>query len=149
MKVLLTTDVKGLGLAGEVKDVKPGYGQNFLIKKNMAKNATPEVLENYQNELKLKNEKHSKDIDEANKLKEMIEAGKWTIKHKVGANGHLIGTITNKEIAAVMQAQGIQLDKKQIHIDQKIKTVGIFEADCKLGFGVHATISLDIIEEIK
>ncbi len=148
MKVLLIKDVKALGLAGEIKEVKPGYGQNFLIKKGFAKNATTEVVKEFEENKKLQMAQKAQNIAEANRFKDMIESSKYTIRHKIGANGHLIGGITNKEVAAVLASSDIIIDKKNITIKEKIKTIGIYEADCKLGFGIHATATLDVIEEI-
>ena len=148
MKVLLIKDVKGLGKIGEVKDVKDGYGKNFLIGKGHARHATTEVLEQWEQGVLVRAENEAKDVKEANDIKEKIESSKFTIKHKIGANGHLIGTITNKEISLELNACGIEIDKKQIHLDMKIKTVGIYKVDCKLGHGIHATITIDVIEDI-
>lgn len=148
MEVLLIKDVKGLGKAGEVKEVKDGYGKNFLIGKGFALHATNEVLNKHKAQEKKKAEVEAQEIADAKVLAEKIEATKFTIKHKVGANGHLIGSVTNKEIAESISAQlNVELDKKQVHLDNKIKTEGIFEADCKLGHGVHATIKVDVIAE--
>jgi len=148
MKVLLIKDVESLGKAGEVKEVKPGYGQNFLIKKGLAKQATDEVMLQWKKDQAEIQAKLESEIATANEIKEKIDSFKFTIKHKVGANGHLIGSVTNKEVSAVMKDQaGIELDKKQIHLETKIKSVGIFKADCKLGHGIHATATIDVIEE--
>ena len=147
MKVLLIKDVKGLGKTGEVKEVKDGYGKNFLIGKGHAKHATPEVLEEWEAEQQRLKDIEDAEIAAANELKEKIESSKFTIKHKVGANGHLIGSVTNKEIATELNKFDIEIDKKQIHLDTKIKTPGIFNADCKLGHGIHATVTIDVIEE--
>jgi len=149
MKVLLIKDVKSLGKTGEVKEVKDGYGKNFLIGKGFARHATPEVLEQWEQGMIVRAENEAKEVKEANDNKEKIEATKFTITHKVGANGHLIGTITNKEIALELKKFGIDVDKKQIHLDTKIKTVGIYKVDCKLGNGIHANITIDVIEDIK
>ena len=146
MKVLLIKDVKSLGKVGEVKEVKDGYGKNFLIGKGFAKHATPEVLEEWEKEQSNLKIILEAEIKEANDIKEKINSFKFTVKHKVGANGHLIGSVTNKEIAQTLQNAKINVDKKQISLKSKIKTIGIFEADCKLGHGVHATIVIDIIE---
>jgi large subunit ribosomal protein L9 len=146
MKVLLIKDVKGLGKIGEVKEVKPGYGQNFLIKKGFARNATPEVLEAWKQGEIVRAKHEAKELKEANDAKEKIESAVFTIAHKVGANGHLIGTITNKEIAMELNKFDINIDKKQIHLEAKIKTIGIYTADCKMGNGVHATVKIDVIE---
>lgn len=146
MKVLLIKDVKSLGKAGEVKEVKDGYGKNFLIGKGFAKHATDEVMAQWEKEQAELKAKEQAEIDNANELKNKIESSKFTVKHKVGANGHLIGSVTNKEIAQVLMESGIQIDKKQIHLENKIKMPGIFEVDCKLGHAIHATAKIDVIE---
>ncbi|MEA3553258.1 MAG: 50S ribosomal protein L9 [Campylobacterota bacterium] len=149
MKVLLIKDVKSLGKVGEVKEVKDGYGKNFLIGKGHAKHATPEVLQEWEAEQKRLKEISDAQIQEAKDIKEKIDSFKFTVKHKVGANGHLIGSVTSKEIQAVMLEQAnIEIDKKQIALKSKIKSIGIFEADCKLGHGIHAIAKIDVIAEV-
>ena len=146
MKVLLIKDVKGTGKAGEVKDVKDGYGKNFLIAKGFALHATQEVLENYKEEQRIKAEQEAKEIAQAEELAQKLNSTKLTIQHKVGANGHLIGSVTNKEISEALKEQfGIEIDKKAITLKDKIKLVGITEVDCKLGHAVHASLKVDII----
>ena len=149
MKVLLIKDVKALGVAGEIKEVKDGYGKNFLIGKGHAKHATPEVLAEWEAEQQRLKDVLAAELKEANEIKEKINSFKFTVKHKVGANGHLIGSVTNKEIQQIMYEQAdIAIDKKQITLKDKIKTVGIFEVDCKLGNGIHAVAKIDVIAEV-
>lgn len=149
MKVLLIKDVKSLGKVGEVKEVKDGYGKNFLIGKGFAKHATPEVLKEWEEEQKNLKEALEEEIKEAQEIKDKIDSFKFTIKHKVGANGHLIGSVTSKEIQEAMYEQAdIVIAKKQISLKNKIKSIGIFEADCKLGNGIHAIAKIDVIEEV-
>lgn len=149
MKVLLIKDVKSLGKAGEVKEVKDGYGKNFLIGKGFAKHATPEVLEEWAQEQANLEAVLEAEIAEAKEIKEKIDSFQFTIKHKVGANGHLIGSVTSKEVQQAMYEQAnIAIDKKQITITDKIKSIGIFEADCKLGNGIHAIAKIDVIAEV-
>ena len=148
MKVLLIKDVKTLGKAGELKEVADGYGKNFLIGKGLALHATTEVLNRYKAEQKRAAENEAKEIATAKELAEKINATKLTIKHKIGANGHLIGSVTNKEIAESLSNQfSIEIDKKNISVEKKFKAVGIYEVDCKLGHAIHATLKVDIIGE--
>ncbi|PHO11074.1 MULTISPECIES: 50S ribosomal protein L9 [Malaciobacter] len=148
MKVLLTKDVKSLGKAGEVKEVKDGYGKNFLIGKGLALHATNDVIRKYEAQKKREQEQIAIEIDEAKKLAETLNSTKLTIKHKAGANGHLIGSVTNKEISEALNEEfKIEIDKKNISLDKKIKAPGIYEVDCKLGHAVHATLKVDIIGE--
>ncbi len=148
MKVLLLKDVKGTGKAGEVKEVSDGYGKNFLIGKGLALLATNEVLNKHKAQMRRDAQKEAAEIETANETAKILDSQKFTIKHKIGANGHLIGSVTNKEIAEILKDQaGIELDKKNITLKSKVKTEGIFEADCKLGHGIHGTIKFDVIAE--
>ena len=148
MKVLLIKDVKTLGKAGELKEVADGYGKNFLIGKGLALHATTEVINKWKSEQKKLAEKEAKEIADAKELAEKLNATKLTIKHKIGANGHLIGSVTNKEITESLQQQfSIVIDKKNISVEKKFKSVGIYEVDCKLGHSIHATLKVDIIGE--
>ena len=141
MKVLLIKDVKGLGKAGEIKNAKDGYARNYLIPKGFAKLATDEVIKEWQEEQKRKEEELKKELAKLNELKEKIENTKIVIKHKLGANGHLYGAITNKEVAEHLKEKGIEIDKKHIEM-QQIKAVGEYIADVKLGHGIHAKLDL-------
>jgi large subunit ribosomal protein L9 len=141
MKILLIKDVKGLGRAGEIKNAKDGYARNYLIPKGFAKVATPEVIKEWEEEQKRKEEELKKELAKLNELKEKIEANPIVIKHKLGANGQLYGAITNKEVAEALKEKGIDIDKKQIDMKQ-IKTVGEYEVDVKLGHGIHAKLKL-------
>ena len=141
MKVLLIKDVKGLGKAGEIKNAKDGYARNYLIPKGFAKLATDEVIKEWQEEQKRKEEELKKELAKLNELKEKIENTKIVIKHKLGANGHLYGAITNKEIAEYLKEKGIEIDKKNIEM-QQIKAVGEYSVDVKLGHGIHAKLDL-------
>jgi large subunit ribosomal protein L9 len=145
MKVLLIKDVNSLGKAGEVKEVKPGYGQNFLIKKGFAKPATEDVLAQH----KADEEKRAADLaSELESLKEMankLDKAEIVITKKLGQNGHLFGAVTKDEIASALKDQhGIEIDKKHINEKKAIKTVGEHDLDFKLGHGLHAVLHVDV-----
>ena len=143
MKVILIKDVKGLGKAGEIKEAKDGYARNYLIPKRFAKLATKEAIREWELEQKRKEEELKKEIAILNIFKQKIESVKLIIKHKLGANGHLYGAITNKEVAEKLKEKGIEIDKKQIDMKQ-IKAVGEYEVDIKLGHGIHAKLNLAV-----
>ena len=146
MKVLLIKDVKTLGKAGEIKEVADGYGKNFLIGKGLALQATNEVIAKHNAEQKKLALKEEEEIKAAKEIAEKINSTKLTIRHKVGANGQLIGSVTNKEISEELEKQfSIMVDKKSIVVDNKLKNIGIYEVSCKLGHSVNATLKIDII----
>ena len=124
MKVLLIKDVKALGKAGEIKEVKDGYGNNFLIGKGFAKAATPDVLRQYEAELA--------------KVSVLI-------KKPLGANGSLFGAVTKDEIAHELESKHrLIIDKKAIDTDGHIKSTGIYNVDVKLGHGVKAVLKVQV-----
>ncbi|AXP08739.1 50S ribosomal protein L9 [Campylobacter hepaticus] len=144
MKVLLIKDVKSLGKAGEIKEVKDGYGQNFLIAKGLAKPATNEVLKKYENDKKKEMENLRFTLANLEKLKE--ELGKITleISKPVGANGNLFGGVTKDEIVHALKEQtNIDLDKKSLECDT-LKSLGIHEVSAKLGHAIHAKFNINI-----
>ena len=148
MKVLLIKDVKSLGKTGEIKEVKDGYGKNFLIGKGFAKHATPEVIAQWEEDQRQKAEAEAKEIAELTALKERLQTLVVTIKKKLGNTGHLFGAVTKEDIAkALKNEHGIEIDKKHIEIKHPIKMTGKHDVDLKLGHGIHATLHLDIVPE--
>lgn len=148
MKVLLIKDVKSLGKQGEIKEVKDGYGQNFLIKNGFAKQATNEVLRQYEAQKKKQAQLLE---DEITSLKQIAnELGKISlhVKRKLGANGSLFGAVTKDEIAhELLEQKNITIDKKTLEIDKPIKATGTYEINVKLGHGVLGVLKIDIIGE--
>ncbi len=143
MKILLIKDVKGLGKAGEIKNVKDGYARNFLIPKGFAKAATPDVIKEWEKEEAKRKAELEKELKEINEIKTKLENETLIIKHKLGANGQLIGSVTNKEIAEVLKEKGFDIDKKNIE-HKTIKAPGIYNIDVKLGHSIHARINLTV-----
>ncbi len=148
MKVLLIKDVKSLGKAGEIKEVKDGYGKNFLIGKGFAKHATEEVLAEYEAKKAAEAAALEKEIAQLKELAAKLDKAEIVIKKKLGQNGHLFGAITKDEIAQALKEQhGIEIDKKHITDKVNIKTIGEHELDFKLGHGLHAKLHVDVVGE--
>ena len=148
MKVLLTKDVKGLGKAGEIKEVKDGYGNNFLIGKGFAKLATNEVLRQYEAQQRRKAEAEAAELERIKDLEAQLKKVKLIIKRTLGANGSLFGAVTKDEIAHALQDEfGFDIDKKIVEIDKPIKATGIYDITIKLGHGIHAALTIEIIGE--
>jgi large subunit ribosomal protein L9 len=145
MKVLLIKDVKGLGKAGEIKEVKDGYGKNFLIGKGFAKQATSEVLAAHEEQMKIEAQNLANEIASLKELAAKLDKCEIIITKKMGDNGHLFGSITKDEIAhALLEQHAIEIDKKHINEKLSIKTVGEHDVDFKLGHGLHATLHVDV-----
>jgi len=145
MKVLLIKDVKALGKAGEIKEVKDGYGQNFLVGKGLAKLATPDVVENW----KAEQEEMARNLrDELARLEaEKITLEAATIKvEKPLAPVGIKGSVGNADISKAIEAQlNIELDKKHINLKKALKSTGTHEVDAKLGHGIHAMLKVEVV----
>ena len=148
MKVLLIKDVKDLGKKGELKEVKDGYGQNFLIGKGFALLATNEVLRKYESDQRKKAAAEAEELANLKSIEKKLAELKFTLKRKLGANGSLFGAVTKDEIAHELKDQyGIEIDKKTVEIEHPIKTTGNFDISVKLGHGIHAKLALSILGE--
>lgn len=148
MKVLLLKDVKALGKAGQICEVKDGYGRNFLIAKNLAQLATNETINRYKAQEKKRLEDEARVREELQDLAKKLQNLTLPIYKKVGANGALYGAITKDEIAVAFKEKfNIDIDKKALDLKTPIKSTGIYELDLKLGFGIHAICKVDIMAE--
>lgn len=145
MKVLLIKDVNTLGKAGEIKEVKDGYGQNFLINKGLAKLATPEVVENWKAEQARKEAELKAELERLEKEKQTLESTTIRIEKQAAPVG-IKGSVGNADISAAIKEQlEIELDKKNINLKKALKSTGIHEVDAKLGHGIHATLKVEIV----
>ncbi len=147
MKVILLEDIKGVGKKGELLNASDGHARNYLIPRKLAVEATKTNLNELN--LKQKSEEHKKEVElqAAKDLGQTLEQKTVKIAVKIGDNGKLFGSVTNKEIAAALEAQeGIKIDKKKITIVDPIKTVGEKEADIKLHPKVTVKLKVVVFE---
>ncbi len=145
MKVLLIKDVKALGKAGEIKEVKDGYGQNFLVAKGFAKIATPEVVEKWKAEQENAAKELQEELTRLNAEKITLEATEIRIEKPVAPVG-IKGSVGNGDIAeAILEQLGIEIDKKHIVLKKALKSTGIHEVDTKLGHAIHATLKVNVV----
>ena len=147
MKIVLLENVKKLGKKDEIIEVSDGYARNVLIPKKLGLPATAENLNN----VKLKNKNEEKKEENlrgiAEKNKEVIEKEKFEVSIKAGANGKTFGSITNKEIADVIKEKtGIEVDKKDILLEESIKNVGSYDLKVKLHKDIQANLKIEVKE---
>lgn len=148
MKVLLIQNVQGLGKAGEICEVKDGYGQNFLIAKGKAKLATNEVINRYKHEQKQLEQKKALELAEQKQLASTLDSLTLSVSKKVGANNALFGSITKDEIAHALEVHSkVSIDKKWIVLNEPIKHLGTFKVGVKIGNGISAQLTLNVVAE--
>ncbi|MFR4008001.1 MAG: 50S ribosomal protein L9 [Christensenellales bacterium] len=145
MKVVLNQDVKGTGKKGQTVEVSDGYARNFLLRKNLAIEATQQNINNA--EAKAKAEKHCQEqlLQQAKEQAAKLEGQQVTLKVKTGETGKLFGAVTNKEIADVLQKQfGYELDKKKIVLAEPIKQAGSYQVELKPYANVSCKITVTV-----
>ena len=150
MKVIFLQDVKGKGKRGEVKEVPTGFAQNFLIKKNLAKEATGQAMAALSGQVKAEEKAEAEILAEAKALQTELEkeATVVEIKEKVGADGRLFGAINSKKIADALNEQfNLKLDKHKIQLAYPLKAIGLKDVPVKLHKDVIATIRVKISEK--
>jgi large subunit ribosomal protein L9 len=147
MKVILKEDIDKLGEFGAVVNVSDGYARNYLIPKQLVW-PYDKKYEKMVEELKCKKEaKQVKDVEEAKKKAVEIEGTSVTIQVDVGEEDKLFGTVTNIDIAEKLKEQGIDIDRKDIKIDEAIKQLGVFKVAIKLHAEVAAECKVWVVKK--
>lgn len=147
MKVIFLKDVKGQGKKDEIKEVKAGYAQNFLIKNGYAVALTETSKKKLETEQKNAKDKDELDKKENLKLKEKIE--KLTIKFKLrtGKQDQVFGSISTKQINDELTKSGIKIDKKKIKLDNPISSLGFHNVNLELRKDVIAVLKIHVDKE--
>lgn len=144
IQVILTEDVAGQGRKGQIISVSDGYAHNFLLKNKKAVLATEEELKKIENKKKKEEKKHEEDRQKSLELKKLLESKTLKIFAKSGENGKLFGTITSKEISALIKEEfSIDIDRKKI--EANIKNLGSDEVTIKLFTDIKATLKVNIL----
>lgn len=147
MTLILKEDVEKLGEAGEVVDVKPGYGRNYLIPQGKAEIATPGALKQLEL-IKEKAERRAElDVEAAQELAERLETTSVTIPVTVGEDEKIHGTITNQDIADALSERDIEVDRRKISLDQDVKTLGEYTATIELMAEIKPQIKVWVVKE--
>lgn len=148
MKVILTQDVPKVGKAGQVVDVKSGFANNFLFKNEVAVEATKANLKKLAEKQAADAEQAAYEKAQAEAIGEQLKETKVVIRAREGAGGKLFGTITNKEIAeALKRDQHLDIDKRRIVLDDKIKAIGSYRVNVKLHPDVKVVLHVQVVPE--
>ncbi len=146
MKILLRSDVQGLGRRGDIVDVKTGYARNFLLPTGAALAATDTMEIQAASMRKSRDLRDAQSRDAAMTQRAVIEAATVTVAARAGTNGRLFGSVTEADIVnALRTATGISLDRTAIHMAEHLKEVGSATASATLFDGVEATITVEVV----
>jgi large subunit ribosomal protein L9 len=147
MQVILRERLENLGDAGEIVDVKPGYGRNYLIPKGLAYEASPANVRRMEAERAAQGRKEAETLSEARQQAGAIEGVSLTFNARAGQEGKLFGSITSGDIADKLAEQGIQIDRRQIELEEPIKSLGVHSVPVRLHSQVRPEIKVWVIAE--
>ncbi|MBQ1539739.1 MAG: 50S ribosomal protein L9 [Desulfovibrio sp.] len=147
MKLILRADVENLGSLGDVVNVKPGYGRNYLLPFGLAMVATDANLKQFETERKKLQALMDAQRAEARSLAEKIEALEVVIPMHVGENDKLYGSVTSTIIGDALAAQGVEVDRRRILMDAPIRTLGEHPVRIRLHAGIVANLPVKVVSD--
>ncbi|WP_312720816.1 50S ribosomal protein L9 [Mobilicoccus sp.] len=145
MKLILTNEVTGLGSAGDVVEVKDGYGRNFLLPRGLA---TPWSRGGQKQVDALRKAREARviaSLEDAKGVKGQLEARTLTITAHSSESGRLFGAISQAEVADAAKAEGVTIDRRTVEFPAPIKTTGDHTALVRLHPEVSATVALQVV----
>jgi large subunit ribosomal protein L9 len=147
-QAILTQDVEQLGERGEVVDVSKGYLRNFLIPRKLAEPATKGSIEAARRRKEAADRAVADAETKARESAELLNRTVLTIAHQAGEDGRLFGAVTAQDIAdAIKEARGITIDRRDVHLEEPIKTVGTRMVDVEVSTGVTASVKTMVVEQ--
>ena len=145
MKVILRANVEGVGNTGDLVDVANGYAQNFLMPKGLAMRATEGAATQAEAMQRSHELRGVKEREGAEELGQQLQAQTIAIQARVGQDEQLYGSVTTSEIAEAVQAQtGIVLDRRDMSLEEPIRTVGTHQVDMRLHSDVRIQITIEV-----
>ena len=147
-QAILLQDVETLGERGEVVDVSKGYLRNFLIPRRLAQPATKGLIETARQRQAAADKALVEATDKAQENAALLNKTVLTIAHQAGDDGRLFGSVTSQDIVdAIREARGIKLDKRKVHLDEPIKTVGTRMVVVEVADNIQATVKTMVVEQ--
>ena len=147
IEVILREDIKTLGKAGEMVRVKPGYARNYLLPHGLAYEATTANVRRIEAERAAQSRRDAETVSEARQRAAALEGVSLTFHARAGQEGKLFGSITSGDIADKLAEQGITLDRRQIELDEPIKSLGVHSVPVRLHSQVRPEIKVWVIAE--
>lgn len=146
MKVIFTKDLKKVAKKGEIKEVKDGYAENFLIKNNYALPFTEKNINNYNKQQQEEKEEDKRLREEATKLKQELEKLILVFKVKTGDHDRVFGSISTKQIKEELLKKGYKIDKKQFNLTTSLQSLGFHKVEIVLYKDVVAELKVQLVK---
>ncbi len=147
MRVILLSDQRHLGRRGEVVEVKPGYGRNYLLPQGMALEATPANLKYFEHQRSKIDARHAKERDAASEIANRMKDLRLEVRKRVGETDTLYGSVTAGDVAELLEAKGFTVDRRRIDLEGGIKALGDHPVRVELHPEVIAEVTVSVVRE--
>lgn len=147
MKVILREDIYNLGKSGDLVQVKPGFGRNYLIPRKLAVLASEANLRQLEHERQVIAAQQAKLKGAAQETAKKLEGVQIKIARKVGEQDKLYGSVTALDIAEALAGQGQSIDRHRIHLPEPIKAIGSYEVEVRLHRDVPAKVKVEVVPQ--
>jgi large subunit ribosomal protein L9 len=147
MEIILRQSIENLGKPGDIVKVSPGYARNYLLPRGLAYEATSGNRKRIAMEKARLEAAEGERIKTAQTLAERLETVQLTFSARVGEEEKLFGSVTTSDIAQQLQAQGFEIEKKQIDLHEPIKTLGVYKIPIRLHAEVKPEIRVWVIKQ--
>ncbi len=148
MKVILMSDVDGLGEAGEVVEVANGYARNYLIPRELAEEATPAAMQSWEEQRKKREAAAERARDEASYMAEKLDGVQLEISARAGESGRLFGSVTAKDIIdALREETGLEVDRRRLDLSEPLRELGEHDVRISLYEDIDASIKVTVVPE--
>lgn len=144
MKLILTQEVDGLGVAGDIVEVKDGYGRNYLLPRGFATLWTKGAARQVEQMQAARQARAIASIEEARALRDQLQAAPVVVRQRSGESGRLFGAVTAADIAGALAAGGISVDRRRVNVASPIKAVGDHKVTVRLHDEVTATVDVQV-----
>jgi large subunit ribosomal protein L9 len=145
MKLILTQEVTGLGAAGDIVEVRDGYGRNYLIPRGFAIRWTRGGERTIESIKAARASREVRDLDHAKEIKAKLERSTFNLPVRAGEGGRLFGAVTVNDIASAIAEAGATVDKRKIVVGNPIKSLGSHQVTVKVHDDVDATVNLNVV----
>ena len=147
MKVILLNDQRHLGKRGEIVDVKPGYGRNFLLPQGLAMQATPGNIKVFEQQRAKFDARHAKEREAAQEIANKMAGLRLEIPKRVGETDTLYGSVTAGDVAEALEKKGFTVDRRRLDLEGGIKTLGDHPVRVELHPEVVAQVTVAVVRE--
>lgn len=145
ISVILKQDVDNLGRAGEIVQVKPGYGRNFLIPRGMALLATRGNVAQHEHHRRAIEAEQARIHEKQREIAAVLEKTKVSIARKAGKDGKLFGSVGSRDIVDALAAQNLELDRRLVKLDDPIRETGSFDVVVRFSADIQVELKVNVI----